>query len=235
MLKKIAVIAAHPDDEVLGCGGTIARRVRAGGEVVSLIVAEGVTSRDGARDSATRASDIAQLREAARAANLTLGVRTVEFGGLPDNRLDSIDLLDVVKLVEAFIERHKPHIVFTHAAVDLNIDHEIVSRAVSTACRPLPTSQISSLLFFEVPSSTEWQLNSAKGVFWPNWYEDISQTLEVKLEALRRYASEMRPWPHPRSFEAVEALARWRGASVGLAAAEAFSLGRELVLGDGNE
>lgn len=235
MLKKIAVIAAHPDDEVLGCGGTIARRVRAGGEVVSLIVAEGVTSRDGARDSATRASDIAQLREAARAANFTLGVRTVEFGGLPDNRLDSIDLLDVVKLVEAFIERHKPHIVFTHAAVDLNIDHEIVSRAVSTACRPLPTSQISSLLFFEIPSSTEWQTSTANGVFRPNWYEDIGQTLEVKLEALRHYASEMRPWPHPRSFEAVEALARWRGASVGLVAAEAFALGRELVVGDKNE
>jgi LmbE family N-acetylglucosaminyl deacetylase len=232
MLKKIAVIAAHPDDEVLGCGGTIARRVRAGDEVVSLIIAEGVTSRDGARDSAIRASDISQMRGAAKAANLTLGVQTVEFGGLPDNRLDSMDLLDVVKLVEDFIERHKPRMVLTHAAVDLNIDHEIVSRAVSTACRPLPASQISSLLFFEIPSSTEWQTNSAKGAFWPNWYEDIGSTLDVKLEALHHYASEMRPWPHPRSYQAVEALARWRGASVGLAAAEAFALGRELVLGD---
>ena len=166
---------------------------------------------------------------------MTLGVRTLEFGGLPDNRLDSIDLLDVVKLVEAFIERHKPDMVFTHAASDLNVDHEIVSRAVSTACRPQPASRILSLLFFEVPSSTEWQTSPARGVFWPNWYEDIGPTLDLKLAALRHYASEMKPWPHPRSFEGVEALARWRGASVGLAAAEAFSLGRKLVLGDGNE
>lgn len=232
MPRKIAVIAAHPDDEVLGCGGTIARRVQAGDEVVTLIVAEGVTSRDGVRDLAVRSHDIEQLREAARAANSTLGVQTVDFGGLPDNRLDSIALLDVVKLVEAFIQQHRPDMVITHGAVDLNVDHEIVSRAVSTACRPLPASAIMSLLFFEVPSSTEWQTNIAKGAFWPNWYEDISSTLEVKLQALRCYASEMRPWPHPRSFEAVEALARWRGASVGLAAAEAFTLGRKLVVGD---
>lgn len=235
MTSEIVVVAAHPDDEVLGCGGMIARRVRSGQKVATLIVAEGATSRDVVRDSVARHREITALREAAKEANAVLGVKVLEFGNLPDNRLDSVDRLDVVKLIEAFVAKHKPQMVLTHHPGDLNIDHQIVSRAVSTACRPLPGSQVFSLMFFEVPSSTEWQTDAHGSVFSPNWYEDIDLTLQVKIEALRRYASEMRPWPHPRSYEAVEALARWRGASVGRNAAEAFSLARKLVPGDENE
>jgi len=235
MASRIAVIAAHPDDEILGCGGTVARRSRAGDEVVTLIVAEGATSRDVARDPTARQRNVDALREAAGKANAALGVKALEFGGLPDNRLDSRDLLDVVKVIEVFIAKHRPQIVLTHFPGDLNIDHQIVSRAVSTACRPLPAARVSLMLFFEVPSSTEWQTNLAGGAFSPNWFEDISSTLPLKLEALRHYDAEMRPWPHPRSYQGVESLARWRGATIGRQAAEAFSLGRKLVPGDGYE
>jgi LmbE family N-acetylglucosaminyl deacetylase len=233
MPTRLAVIVAHPDDEVLGCGGTIARRAREGHEVHMLILAEGITSRDESRNPANRNTEVTALQSAAKAASTVLGVRSVEFTGLPDNRMDSLDLLDVIKVIEGFIAVRQPQLVFTHHPSDLNIDHQIVSSAVSTACRPLPGSSVSTLLFFEVPSSSEWQTPAAIGTFAPNWFEDITETLPTKLQALGAYASEMRPWPHARSYEAVEALARWRGASVGLKAAEAFVLGRHLLRGRG--
>lgn len=124
------------------------------------------------------------------------------------------------------MERIRPAIVYTHHGGDLNVDHQIVHRAVVTACRPLPGSVLETLLFFEVPSSTEWQAGDAAQAFVPDWFVDASATLSLKLKALRAYASEMRPWPHSRSLEAVEHLARWRGACAGWKAAEAFQLGR---------
>lgn len=223
---NILVVAAHPDDEVLGCGATLARHARAGDTVHVLIVAEGATSRDDRRDVATRAPEIARLRAAAEVAAQTLGVASVSFGGLPDNRLDSVALLDVVKLIEQQVQTHRPAVVYTHHAGDLNVDHGVVHRAVLTACRPLPGQAIERLLFFEVPSSTEWAIGGA--AFTPNYFVDASETLALKMKALQAYASEMRPWPHPRSCAAVEHLARWRGACVGREAAEAFILGREI-------
>lgn len=230
-MNRVVVIAAHPDDEVLGCGATMARHVRAGDRVDVLIVAEGVTSRDPSRDVGVRQDALAALRQVARTACSRLGVSDLEFGGFPDNRMDGVELLDVVKVIEAFVAARQPSIVYSHHPSDLNVDHRVVSQAVSTACRPQPGAAVRSLLFFEVPSSTEWQPPGAFPTFVPSWFVDAGATLADKLDALRIYAEEMRPWPHARSLEAVEHLARWRGATVGLEAAEAFAPARHLIIG----
>lgn len=227
--KRILVIAAHPDDEVLGCGATIARHTKLGDEVRVVILAEGVTSRDKKRDRKQRSSDLSQLAKAAHKANEVLGVSSLNLHNFPDNRMDSIDLLDVVKVVEGFINKYEPEIVYTHHYGDLNIDHKIVHEAVVTACRPMPSQIAKTLLFFEIPSSTEWRMSNTTSYFIPNWFMNVTDTLSIKLKALEVYQSEMRKWPHSRSIEAVEHLARWRGASVGVEAAEAFVLGRNLV------
>ncbi len=122
--------------------------------------------------------------------------------------------------------------VRTHLAGDVNIDHRVLHDAVVSACRPQPTHCVRELLFFEVASSTEWRPPGSASAFLPNRFVDISSTLDAKLKALRAYASEMRPFPHARSIEAVQALAAWRGATVGVAAAEAFMLGRTLIRQD---
>jgi LmbE family N-acetylglucosaminyl deacetylase len=149
--------------------------------------------------------------------------------GLPDNRLDSLDRLAVIQRVEAHIERWKPSVVYTHHVGDLNIDHQVVHHAVVTACRPQPGRSVERLLFFEVASSTEWQPPGSGVPFQPNWFVDITETLDTKLAALDAYRAEMREWPHSRSLSAVEHMARWRGVSVGVASAEAFSLGRQIL------
>lgn len=223
------ILAAHPDDEVLGCGGTMARLAGEGHAVHVVIMAEGATSRDPVRDRSTRAGELSGLAAAAHRAGEVLGVASVELLAFPDNRMDSLDRLDIVKTVEALVARHAPDTVFTHHAGDVNIDHRRLHEAVVTACRPQPGHPVRRLLFFEVASSTEWQPPGSAPAFHPAVFVDIADTLERKLTALAAYAAEMRPWPHSRSPEAVTHLARWRGASAGRAAAEAFMLGRAIV------
>jgi LmbE family N-acetylglucosaminyl deacetylase len=229
MTKKILVIAAHPDDEVLGCGGAIAKHAKAGDEVHVVIMAEGSTSRSPQRDKELHKDALSKLAEVARQANALLGAASVTLHGLPDNRMDSLDRLDVIKLVEGEVARVQPEIVYTHCAGDLNIDHRIVHESVLTACRPLPGHSVKCLLFFEVASSTEWMPPQSGPGFAPNWFVDISDTADLKLKALNLYQSEMRPWPHARSLQGVEHLMRWRGASMGVEAAEAFVLGRGIA------
>ena len=225
---KILVIAAHPDDEVLGCGGSMAKWSKNGHKVHVLIMAEGATSRDKKRDRVARQKELSHLAQSANKAGKILGVQSVELFDFPDNRMDSVDLLDVVKSVEEHIKKSKPEVVVTHHSGDLNIDHQITQQAVMAACRPQPGHPVKRILSFEVPSATDWQSPTVCNHFVPNWFEDISETLELKIKALNAYKSEMRKWPHARSIEAVEYLARWRGASVGYEAAEAFMLIREI-------
>lgn len=225
---NVLIIAAHPDDEVLGCGGTIARHARSGDSVAVEILAEGITSRDARRSRSSRAEDLKDLRTAAVEANAILGVREVRLHDLPDNRMDTLPLIDVVKKIEEIVNEREPDVIYTHHTGDLNVDHRITARAVLTACRPLPDTRVRRILSFEVPSSTEWQAPIPAEVFVPAWFNDITDTLDAKLRALGAYAAEMRPWPHARSVEAVAHLARWRGASIGKAAAEAFSLMRQI-------
>ena len=219
-MSKILAIVAHPDDEVLGCGGTLARHVDRGDNVRILVVGDGVSS---------RGSDEAQLkrrRRAAEAAAAELGASSPIFLDFADNRLDQQPLLDIVQTIEGVLRETSPDIIYTHHAGDLNIDHEIVHRAVVTACRPLAGSPLSLLAAFEVLSSTEWTSPSPAKAFVPRLFVDISVTMDRKLAALRSYQEEMRPFPHPRSSEIVRALAAYRGASAGFEAAEAFDVVR---------
>lgn len=226
-MKTILVIAAHPDDEVLGCGGTIAKHADQGAIVHVAFLADGVFSRAG--DAGTQQTELNARRTAAHKACDILGVRSVSFGEFPDNRMDTVALLDIIKAVEELLVKHCPDTVFTHQAGDVNIDHRRIHEAVVTACRPQSNHPVRTLLCFEVPSSTEWQLPGSAPVFMPNWFVDISDTLKRKLEALNAYDTELRNWPHPRSVKGVAHLAHWRGATVGVDAAEAFMLGRQLA------
>ena len=155
--QKVLIFAAHPDDEVLGCGGTIARHVDAGDQVEVLIVAEGATSRQDQRDRSHACNELSALAHAAQTAGSILGVSGVELLDLPDNRLDSLDRLDLIKRIEERIDRHQPQTVYVHHAGDVNVDHRRLHEAVVTACRPTPGHPVTRLLSFEVASSTEWQ------------------------------------------------------------------------------
>jgi LmbE family N-acetylglucosaminyl deacetylase len=228
-MTVIMVVAAHPDDEVLGCGGTIARHADAGDAVQVLIVAEGATSRQGQRDRALATPELSALAHAAQQAGRILGAAGVELLNLPDNRLDSLDRLDLIKQIEERIACHQPQVVYVHHAGDVNIDHRRLHEAVVTACRPIPGQLVRRLLSYEVSSSTDWQPPGSATAFQPNWFVDITAQLDRKSHALQAYAAEMRPWPHARSMAALEHLARWRGAQVGVDAAEAFCLLRQMV------
>lgn len=223
-MRSVLVVAAHPDDETLGCGGTIARLAAQGATVRVAFLADGVSSRPA--DSSALSRDIESRRAAAKAACRQLGATKPSFGDFPDNRMDSVSLLEVTKAIEALVDTFKPDTVLTHHAGDLNIDHRRTHEAVATACRPRRDHVVRTLLCFEVPSSTEWQLSGSAPAFAPNWFMDISATLPAKLAALEHYTAELRAFPHPRSREAVTHLARWRGATVGVEAAEAFVVGR---------
>jgi N-acetylglucosamine malate deacetylase 1 len=227
-MKRVLVVAAHPDDEVLGCGGTIAKHVESLDEVYVLIMAEGLTSRYQKREVDLRKEDLLKLHAASEKAADILGVKEVMFLNFLDNRMDQIDLLDIVKEVEKIIEKCKPDIVYTHHVGDVNIDHVMTHKAVITACRPLPGQNIKTLLFFETLSSTEWQPVNSATYFSPNWFIDISDVFDKKMKALACYESEMREWPHSRSFEGVKALAQYRGCTVGVNMSEGFMLGRNL-------
>lgn len=227
-MNRVLVVSAHPDDEVLGCGGAIARHADAGDQVQVLIVAEGATSRLQQRDRLQAGEELSALAQSAQMAGSILGATGVELLDLPDNRLDSLDLLDLIKRIEQRIDLHQPQVVYVHHAGDVNVDHRRLHEAVVTACRPTPGHPVKRLLSFEVASSTEWQPPGSASAFRPNWFVDISAQWQRKRDALEAYASEMRRWPHARSIKAVEHLARWRGAQVGVEAAEAFCLLRQL-------
>jgi LmbE family N-acetylglucosaminyl deacetylase len=221
-MSRVLVVAAHPDDEVLGVGGTIARHASLGDEAFILILGEGVMSRGVKGEDGEQA--LAGLHRSAALAAGILGAELLDVVGLPDNRMDGVDLLDVVKHVEAAIEQVKPEIVYTHHGGDLNVDHQVTSRAVITACRPLPSSTVRRLYAYPTLSSTEWASAGMNSGFCGERYVDISGFLDAKLRALREYQGELRPFPHPRSIEAVEAQARVFGSTIGVPAAEAFKV-----------
>ena len=225
MQDKVLVIAAHPDDEVLGCGGTISKHILKGDLVKVLIAAEGITSRVNENDQKNK---LKALKQSAIEANKILGVNDVSFESLPDNRLDKLLKLEVIQIIEKYLSIFDPNIIYTHHCGDVNIDHQILHEAVVTACRPLPGRKVEKILFFEVPSSTEWQTPFSKIPFVPNWFVNIEKTLDQKLKSLEKYDFEMRKWPHPRSLEGVKTLALWRGSTAGMKSAEAFILGRNI-------
>jgi LmbE family N-acetylglucosaminyl deacetylase len=209
---RILVVAAHPDDEILGCGGTMARLAREGHEVRAAILAEGMSSRYAHREDADG----------------KVGARESVLCKLPDNRLDTVPLLEVVKLVEELVARFRPEVIYTHHPGDLNVDHGVVHRAVLTATRPVAGQCVSEIYAFEVPSSTEWAFQRLEPSFRPSVFVDITETLETKIEAMACYDTETRKFPHPRSPEALRAIATRWGSVVGLPAVEAFELIRSV-------
>jgi len=221
-MKKILVVVAHPDDEVLGCGGTMARLALEGNDVYTLILGEGITSRDAFRGLANRENEIAELRKQTEDANKILGVKKVYTFDFPDNRLDTVALLDIVKTIEETRNNIKPDVVFTHHQGDLNIDHQITFKAVMTAFRPVKDESVKEIYSFEIPSSTEWNGPSSLTYFMPSYFVDVSKYLKVKINALKEYQTELRDYPHPRSLKAVEFNAKQWGVKMGFEAAEAF-------------
>ena len=226
--KNILIIEAHPDDEVLGCGATMVKLAKEGHDVYSLILGEGVTSRDQHRDKGRRQKELDELNAQAVKANKVLGVKKVFTFDFPDNRFDTVALLDIIKTIEKIKKQTRPDVVFTHHHGDLNIDHQIACRAVMTAFRPLRNEKTKEIYSFEVPSSTEWYMPSAASYFMPNYFIDVSKSIKSKIRAMQAYDSEMRTFPHPRSAEAIETIARRWGINVGLSAAEAFTLVRSI-------
>lgn len=223
---KVLAVVAHPDDEVIGVGGTLARHAERGDEVTVVVLAEGKSSRKPRYEALpedVRRAARAETEEACR----LLGVAHLHPHELPDNRLDSLDLLDLVKLVDGHLAEVAPEVVYTHHGGDLSIDHELVHRAVMTATRPLPGCPVRWVFAFETASATEWNFRQA-AAFQANYFVDIEAQLERKLAAMAAYRSELREPPHPRSLAAIERNARAWGSRCGLGAAEAFRVVRGL-------
>lgn len=224
---RTLIVAAHPDDEVLGCGGTIARLSETQ-DVIIAILGEGSTSRLNSRPS-TPTKEVLDLARFAEKARLVLGAKELITGGLPDNRFDELPLIEVVKKVESIINLVNPDSVFTHHVGDLNVDHQVAARAVVTSTRPgASANSVREVISFEIPSSSEWAFGVTGEPFRPNLFVDITSTLDRKIQAMQCYETEMRPFPHPRSEDALRAIATVRGASSGMHAAEAFQVVRIL-------
>ena len=225
---NILVVAAHPDDEILGCGATMARLSTEGHTVRIAILGEGSTSRAAQREDADTAP-VDELALASVAAGHEVGAAGVSLHGLPDNRFDRVDLLDIVKIVEGLVDEHEPSTVFTHHGGDLNVDHRLTHQAVLTATRPLPGQVVTEVYAFEIASSTEWAFQRFEPTFRPSYFVDVEGFLDRKLAAMAHYDAEVRPFPHPRSPEALTAIAQRWGSVVGRAAVEAFELIRLVI------
>lgn len=217
--QRVLVVAAHPDDELLGVAGTLCRHRDAGDTIAILILANGEDSRDTGVDVSKRLSQ-------ARMVASTLGAKLF-LEDFPDNQFDTVSLLSLAKAVEKVLTKIQPTIIYTHYAHDLNVDHRLACQATITAARPMPGSSVEKILSFETLSATEWQIKDFRQ-FSPNYYVDITKYIKEKQGLLKFYKDEMRAYPHPRSYKGVEIIARYRGLEVGLEAAEAFLIVRSV-------
>ncbi|MCJ8327821.1 MAG: PIG-L family deacetylase [Campylobacterales bacterium] len=219
MSKKILIVAAHPDDEVLGCFGSVAKLIKEGYEAYTLILGEGKTSRDKTRQVYTKKDEIKELNVEIQKANDIIGIKKVFIESFPDNRFDSVDLIDIIKVISKVKEEIKPDIIFTHYEHDLNIDHQITYKAVITATRPMSDECVKEIYSFEVLSSTEWNYPLS---FSPDTFFDITSTIDLKIEAMKEYRSELCEYPHPRSLEGINLNSKYQGMRVGKKNVEAF-------------
>lgn len=221
MSKTVLVVAAHPDDEALGCGGTMARHAAEGDSVYVLFMTNGVDARKNVNNDADVRNKVAE--KACR----ILGAKEYFYNDFPDNRLDTVALLDITQSIEKVISQIQPEVIYTHHIGDLNIDHRRTHEAVITACRPQPGFCVKEIYSFEVLSATEWNAPHVNP-FNPNYFVDITPYIKEKMGSLEAYGIEMRAEPHTRSVEHVKVLAKHRGNSVGINYAEAFLLIRFL-------
>lgn len=220
--KRILVVAAHPDDELLGAGGTLIKHKESGDIIYCLILGEGVMSRTG-----SDMGEVSKLQSESQKVGKIIGFKEIYFSNFPDNSFDTVSLLSVAKEVEKYLEKVKPDVVYTHFENDLNVDHRVVFRAVLTASRPCNGNCPKAIYTFETLSSTEWQSKNGQ-LFRPNKYVGIEGVIEQKIMAMREYKGEIRKYPHPRSPEGIKILASFRGLESGLKFAEAFEVVREI-------
>lgn len=228
--KRIILAVAHPDDELLGCGGTMHRLIREFGCIVhTVILGEGITSRADTRDTAVWKTELETHRGNIEKAKSRIGFQSIAVHDLPDNRFDTVPLLDIVKLIEKEKQAFKPDVVFTHHGGDVNIDHRRTFEAVITACRPMQHETVHTIITFETFSGTEWRASADPFHFIPDLFVELSDAdVTAKVEAMECYEYEKRPYPHPRSPEALKIAAQMRGISVGVTMAEAFSVIRSI-------
>jgi len=218
--EKILIIAAHPDDEILGCGGTISK-LKDENYIEALFMTNGVSSRGNDKKK------ILRRRKACLNLFKHLSLPAPTIYNFPDNEMDKIPLLRVIKKIEQKIKDYRPDTIITHYSHCLNIDHRVTFEAVNTACRPLKGSSVKKILSFEIPSSTDWGLFKGKN-FQPNYFIDISKHIKNKIDLIKFYKEELRNYPHSRSITAIKALASMRGVSCGVNYAEGFYLNRLL-------
>ena len=225
-MKKVLVIAAHPDDEVLGMGGTIAKLVKNGGNVDVLIVTDGSSSQY--RDSDHLAEIIEAKKKETRNCADRLGVRDIYYGELPDMKLDTTPHIRINRVIEDVIDKVQPDTVFTHFWGDVNCDHQNVYKSTLVAVRPVMGQVVKELYCYRVPSSTEWTPNKADTMFMPNYFVDIVPYAEQKYAAFACYSTELRDYPHPRSVQYLRENDKVVGLRVGMLAAEEFVMLRKL-------
>ncbi|MDN5215678.1 PIG-L family deacetylase [Fulvivirgaceae bacterium BMA12] len=228
--KRILVVVAHPDDELLGLGATINKLINQQGcEIRAVILGEGITSRSDSRDQDKWKLELENHRKNIYQAQSLIGYQSVGLYDLPDNRFDRVDLLDIIKIIEAEKREFGPEVIFTHHGGDTNVDHQRTFEAVITSVRPMDHEAVKTVLTFETPSSTEWQAFNYKNYFQPNVYFGVSEeNINAKIKGMESYQYEVREFPHPRSSEALKTLARKRGIEVGKAYAEAFMMIRHI-------
>ncbi|TYB78760.1 PIG-L deacetylase family protein [Bizionia myxarmorum] len=230
--KRILVIVAHPDDELLGLGATINKLIHESNCIVrAVILGEGITSRSDKRNPASWTNELKKHRENIESARKVIGYESVGIYDFPDNRFDSVDLLDIVKVVEEEKNSFDPEIIFTHHGGDLNIDHQRTFEAVITATRPMSHEKVTTIITFETPSGTEWRASSDPRHFIPNMFISVSENqINTKIKGMESYDFEKRTFPHPRSPEALTILAKQRGLTIGQQYAEAFVIIRTILV-----
>jgi LmbE family N-acetylglucosaminyl deacetylase len=228
--KKILVVVAHPDDELLGLGATMHKLINEQNcRIRAVILGEGITSRSDDRDTKRWSKELKIHRSNIEAARKSIGYESVGIYDFPDNRFDTVALLDIIKVIEKEKQDFQPEIIFTHHGGDVNIDHQRTFEAVITAARPMEDEIVKTIITFETPSGTEWIASSDPRKFSPNLFIEVSEkNLNAKINGMESYEFEKRKYPHPRSPEALMILAQYRGLISGKKFAEAFVLIRSV-------
>ena len=228
--NRILVVVAHPDDELLGLGATLNKLSKDASTFIRVVIlGEGITSRSDNRDEDKWASELVKHKACIQKAKEEIGYDELAVYDFPDNRFDSVDLLDIVKIVEKEKEDFKPDVIFTHHGGDVNIDHQRTFDAVITATRPMELESVKTIVAFETPSGTEWRASTDPRHFIPNLFISVSEeNVNAKIQGMENYEFEKRTYPHPRSPEALEIQAKRWGVVVGKKYAEAFMLVRSV-------
>mgnify|MGYP001052878032 CR=1 FL=1 len=228
--KKILLVVAHPDDELLGVGGTMNKFIKENNCTVRVVIlGEGITSRGDNRNTEQWKNELKLHKQNIVSAQKEIGYQELSIYDFPDNRFDSVALLDIVKIIEKEKRDFQPEIIFTHHGGDVNIDHQRTFEAVITATRPMENEIVKTVITFETPSGTEWIASSDPRKFSPNLFIEVSENdLNAKITGMESYEFEKRIYPHPRSPEALRILAQYRGLTIGKGFAEAFNITRTI-------